>query len=238
MNNARSELSGVRVAITNCQDGLALLGAADSKMSEMADKLIAMRDVALRAANDATLSAADITALEKEFDSLRSDLDSYYTATLNGVYLFKTGTRGLGTTATASQVRIQCGPGTGDKFTVGMNKGMAGSATWDTKTIASAAATWTTPTKALSAVTDVDEFEALRVAQHALLGSNMRAVETKLGDLQNSEVSLSSTVSAVGDADLAAELANLTRDQILSQAATAIMAQANLQASSMIGLMA
>jgi flagellin len=240
-NNTRAELAGVRTAITNTQEGLALLRTADSSMTSMLDKMIQMRDIAVRAANDATLSTDDLAALSDEYKLLYADLFDYATVDFNGVNLFDTagGTGGKGLGVTATGVRIQFGPKGGattvaDSIKLTISKGMAGTSI-ASKPLANS--TISNVTMALANIGELDDVLTAWTGQQAKLGSDMRFVETKLNDLQSTEINLASVVSTVGDADMASELADFTRNQILSQAATAMMAQANIQSGSMLSLL-
>jgi flagellin len=211
---ATAQMNGNRVAQQNIQDGLALLQWADGVASQYADSLQQLRDLALTRANDATLSTTQVTALDTEFGAIHGDYDDakYSTdLTWNGKVIFDSAFTGT----------FQVGPGGNENFTVALTTQQFGNTA---QAIGTTIATVANATGEIANIdTALDNVNSVR----ALIGQGMRRLENSLKEQLSMEVNNASTVSSMGDADLASEIGNLARDQILSQSATAIMAQAN-----------
>ncbi len=229
-NTFRAELSGTRVAIQNSEESISMMNTANTYMNLIMDNLIASRDLAIRAANEATLDTATRSALNSEYQQLRTNVQSMTSVDFNGVNLLD-GAAPAGLAAAAG-LNVQCGPDSGDTLTLqltnGLNGTQVGGQAWAQATINA------NSTAALTAITQLDDIIEAWSGEIASLGAQMNLVQFKLDELQSREVNVSSVISTVGDADLAAEISEYTRLQIMSNAAVAMMAQANVQSANLI----
>jgi flagellin len=245
-----AQVRGMNVAVRNANDGISLAQTAEGALGKMGDMLQRMRELAVQSRN-ATNSAGDRDNLQKEFSELQSEIDRVVkSSSFNGKALFDSA--GTGYEATLS---FQVGANTtaNDRIDVS-SVNLAGTAVeGSTLTSASAAdvviasvtttaATaagngiaiggWTTAPADVGA--EIDEaIEAIDFAlnavndQRATFGAVQNRFEAVISTLQTSVENQTASRGRIMDADFAAETANLSRSQILQQAGTTMVAQAN-----------
>jgi len=220
-----AQIGGIRTAVQNAEDGINLIRTADGSLSETQDILLRMRDLSVRAANEATLTSADLTRLDNEFQSLVAELDRKADAvTFNTKNLFN------GDFA-AGQV-LQIGPDNAVTYqltvTIQSLSSAAGLGLGDDLTsLANAQAAITAVQSALDIVSDI----------RANLGIQERRLGHIIDDLKAADINISAAKSRIYDADMAVEISEFTRLQILQQSGTAILAQANAQPQSVLQLL-
>lgn len=229
ISTATAQMNGNRVAQQNAQDGLAMLQWADGVCASYTDALQQLRELALTRANEATLSSTQQSTIEAEFTAIWTDYDDarYTTAgrtAWNEKDLFDN------SFTAATSLAFQVGPGSADTFSIGVDGLGNTQLTFTQSTI-------TTAANAQTAVGQIDTALNSANSIRASIGQAMRRLENALNDQLSMEVTNASTVSTMGDADLAAEIGNLARDQILSQSATAILAQANTSSQLLLQLL-
>lgn len=245
-----AQVRGMNVAIRNANDGISLAQTAEGALSKMGDMLQRMRELAVQSRN-ATNSAGDRDNLQKEFSQLQSEIDRVIkSSSFNGKALFDQ--NGSGYEATLS---FQVGANTtaNDRINV-TSVNLAGTAA-EGSTITSASAAdavmatvtttatasggngiaiggWTTTPANVGQ--EIDEAinvidRALNVVndQRATFGAVQNRFEAVIQTLQVSVENQSASRGRIMDADFAAETANLSRAQILQQAGTAMVSQAN-----------
>ena len=227
---------GFSAAVRNANDGISLLQVTDSAMSSISDSLQRMRELAVQASSG-TNGTSDIANLQTEFKQLADEVNLIASgAKFNGVTL-------LGAAATT----VQVGADSGDTRSVAITNDItaAVSATAGTAggvdttglafyTATAAAVTSADADAALSAIDNA--FTDLNTAR-AEVGSHMSKFDRIVSDLA---VKIENTESAKGrimDADYAVETAKLSRNQILQQAGTAMLAQANAMPQSVLSLL-
>ncbi len=220
-----AQIGGIRTAVQNAEDGINLIRTADGSLSETHDILMRMRDLAVRAANEATLTSADLTRLNNEFNSLMAEIDRKSDAvTFNTKVLFDG-------TFSAGQV-LQIGPDNGATFqlTVQINDldstGL-GINTASVGVVANAQSAIDYINSAINQISDV----------RANLGIQERRLGHIIDDLKAADINISAAKSRIYDADMAVEISEFTRLQILQQSGTAILAQANAQPQSVLQLL-
>ncbi|HOY63340.1 MAG: Flagellin [bacterium ADurb.Bin236] len=220
-----AQIGGIRTAVQNAEDGINLIRTADGSLSETHDILLRMRDLAVRAANEATLTTADLTRLNNEFSSLMDEIDRKSDAvTFNTKVLFDG-------TFSAGQV-LQIGPDNGATFqlTVQINDldstGL-GINTASVGVVANAQSAIDYINSAINQISDV----------RANLGIQERRLGHIIDDLKAADINISAAKSRIYDADMAVEISEFTRLQILQQSGTAILAQANAQPQSVLQLL-
>lgn len=204
-----AQIRGQSQGIRNANDGIALSQTADGALGEVTNILQRIRELAVQSASG-TYAAADRTNLQAEVTQLTGQLTDIQTKTnFNGVAL-------LGTAA--STVTIQTGSAATD--TVALNVG--GLAL--TAVIASTVATAAGATTALGLV---DTALAAVNTTRASLGAGQSRLGSVINNLTTNVANLTDARSRIEDVDFSIETTNLAKAQILSQASTALLAQAN-----------
>jgi len=223
-----AQIGGIRTAVQNAEDGINLIRTADGSLSETQDILLRMRDLAVRAANEATLTSADMTRLDNEFQSLKDELDRKSEAvTFNTKTLFN-GTFSAG-------LVLQIGP---DNMAGGVMQLSVFIPTLSASQIMLTVGIETTSVGAAQ-----DAIDAVQSALNIIsdLRANLGIQERRLGhiidDLKAADINISAAKSRIYDADMAVEISEFTRLQILQQSGTAILAQANAQPQSVLQLL-
>ncbi|MBF0180467.1 MAG: flagellin FliC [Magnetococcales bacterium] len=213
-----SQIRGINQAARNANDAISMFQVAEGALDETTNALQRIRELAVQAAND-TNGSTDRLALQKEIDQLLSEIDRIAVQTeFNNQVLLSGGWE----TAKAFQV----GPKAGQTILVSVLRATTTSllsvgagAAINVSTQGSANKTIGRVDSALDSVSDI----------RASLGAYQNRFEAVIANLSNISENTSAARSRIVDADIAAESANLTRNAILQQAGTAILAQANQQ---------
>ena len=213
----RSQISGSKQAARNAQDGVSVIQTSEGALTEVQSVLHRMRDLAVQGAYDSNNGAARL-AIKGEADELGKELNRITESTnFNGIDLLKAGTKSIqvGAGATANdKIDIKLADVATD---VGALSGATG-ATDFVVTDATAAATTITKLDAA-----IDKVSTTRAG----LGATQNRLESAINTLNVSSENLSASESRIRDTDMASEMVNYTRANILSQAGTAMLAQAN-----------
>jgi len=219
--NLRAQTSGLRQATRNAQDGISVVQTAEGALNEVHTIVNRMRDLAVQAANTGANDTAARTAAQAEITALTAEVTRISTSTSFG------GTALLNGSYTAQQFQI--GANSGQVLTVTIaNMGSATVApTVDVTTAAGAAAAITSYDTAIAAVS----------TQRGSLGAVQNQLESMINNLQVTTENLVASESRIRDTDMAAEMTNFTKNQILSQAGTAMLAQANQVPQSILSLL-
>jgi len=215
-----AQVKGMNVAIRNANDGISLAQTADGALAQVGDSLQRMRELAVQARNS-TNSSSDKDSLNKEFGQLQAEIQRVLGGTtFNGKAM-------LG--ADATQMDFQIGANTSANDTVSIT---TVNMTTDTKITAvtgtSAAIGAAATSGAIGTVIDnidkaIDEVNDTR----ATMGASESRFDSIIANLQSGVENQSAAESRIMDADFAAETANMSRAQVLQQAGTAMVAQAN-----------
>ncbi len=221
-----SQLRGMTQGIRNANDGISMAQTAEGALDEVTNMLQRMRELAVQKANG-TYSEADIDNIEAEQGSLASQIDKIIDNTeFNGKKLFTGAAGGTGD----DTVSIQAGANTDDTIDIDF-----GNLSTDTDLLAVVSATGTAPTAATIANYD-DAISAVTTVR-STLGSAQNQLESAVNNLNSNVANLSDARSRIEDADFSAETANLAKAQILSQASTAMLAQANQSQQGVLSLL-
>lgn len=210
-----SQVKGMNVAIRNSNDAISLSQVAEGALGKISDALQRMRELAVQSAN-ATNSAGDRTNLDAEFQQLAQEVTRIIDATsFNGSAILSGG---------AGTLTFQVGAGTtaADTLAITTND-LSGNATIT-------AVTGGDITSAANSTTAMDNIDAAIdtvVAQRATYGAVQNRMESVIASLQIASENQAAARGRIMDADFAAETANLSRAQVLQQAGTAMVAQAN-----------
>jgi len=217
-----TQVRGMNVAIRNANDGISLAQTAEGGLSVMSDMMQRMRELAVQSINS-TNTPADIAALNQEFTQLRDEVNRTIGAVqFNGTNLF----------TTTNDFNFQVGANSAQTITIAgaaMNiNAAAGGMSGVTQAGGGASGLNTTVNAANSAVlVALDTALATVNSTRATLGAVQSRFENTVNFLRTSVENQSAARGRIMDADFAAETANLSRSQILQQAGTAMIAQAN-----------
>jgi flagellin len=214
----RSQIRSISVAVRNSQDGISMAQTTEGGLSEMGNILGRMRELAEQAANG-TLGSSERLTLDKEYQQLKTEIDRIANATeFNGAKLLD---GSMSTTGVTLQVGFQ-NVAANDRIT--FFSGMAAvnstqlSLMADISTVGSAQSNLDRVTSAIGSV----------ASARGELGAVMSRLESTISNLRVTAENLTAADSAIRDADFAYEAAQFTRNQILVQAANAMVAQANV----------
>lgn len=210
----RAQVGGLKVAARNAQDGISVAQTAEGALTEVHAMLQRMNDLAVQY-NNGTQNTDSQAALQAEFDELETEIGRIQTNTkFNGVTLFA-----------GNALTFQTGYENADSIDV------------------SATALANFSTAAGMAAIDITDSDTLQAAitevssQRAELGAIQNRFEHTIKNINVATENLSASESRIRDTDMAAEMVNFTRAQILSQAGTAMLAQANQIPQSVLKLL-
>jgi flagellin len=215
-----AQVRGMNVAIRNANDGISMSQTAEGALSQVGNALQRMRELAVQSRN-ATNSSSDKDSLNKEFIQLQSEISRVLGGTtFNGKHI-------LGSDATSLTFQIGANTGANDTITVStsdMTQTTQLTAVTGTGASIGAAAS----VGAIGTVID-DIDTALNTINdtRATFGATQSRFDSIITNLQQSVENQSAARSRIMDADFAAETASMSRAQILQQAGTAMVAQAN-----------
>jgi|Deesub1362A_J573_1020465.scaffolds.fasta_scaffold00087_97 flagellin len=217
----RAHIRSINVAIRNAQDGISLAQTAEGGMQEIGGILTRMRELAQQAANG-TLGSSELSALDNEFQSLKSEIDRIAEVTeFNGKKLLN---GDLSSTGITLQVGFR--NTTNDRITIG------GSGTTTLNSLKSSDLNITgnilSSTAAQSMLDTLDSAISTVAQRRGDLGAIQNRLESTIANLRIAGENLTAADSRIRDADFAQETAEFTKNQILVQAATAVLAQANV----------
>ena len=208
----RSQVGGLKVAVRNAQDGVSVVQTAEGALTETHSILQRMRDLAVQAANDGSLDTNAKAAADSEYQQLALELDDISSKTaFNGVKLLD------GTFSKDFQV----GANASDTLTVDLSTSL------DSATLLGSVGDLTSAANATTAIGAVDTAIQTVSTSRASLGAQQNRLEHKINNLNVAVENLSASESRIRDTDMALEMVSFTRAQILSQAGTAMLAQAN-----------
>lgn len=222
-----SEIRGTNQAIRNAMDAQALIDTAEGAHLEVVNLLQRQRELAVQSAND-TNSTADRAALDAEFDALTAEIDRIGdTTSWAGKTLF----------AADTSLNFQVGSrsNAADAIAVTIkkiDKTAMGSDAASTSTLG-----LDTYTNARAAVTALDTAIASVNKQRGALGAVSNRLDSTVANLTNISTNLQAGKGRIEDADFAAETTNLAKTQILQQASTAMLAQANASKQNVLSLL-
>jgi flagellin len=221
----RAQVRGLNQAMRNAQDGISLIQTAEGALNETHSILQRMRELAVQAANDATLSADDKAAIDKEMDELVAEIDKIAERTeFNGTKLLN---------GTFTNKTLQVGANASQTLSVTISSAAASALGTASSSLNNVDVT-TDPTEAITiidaAIVDVNNIRAD-------LGAKQNRLEHTIANLGVAAENLAASESRIRDVDMAAEMVAFTRSQILQQAGTAILAQANQTPQSVLALL-
>jgi flagellin len=221
--NMTSQVRGLNQAARNLNDGINLLQTADGALVETSNMLQRMRELAVQSAN-ATNSSSQRIYLNREFTSLTDEITRIANNTQwNNASVF-------GTSALANTMIFQAGINSGQTISVVISAMDAGSLL-----IASAAITGYTSASAAIGLLDtaIDAVNSSR----STMGATMNQLSYSADNFTNISTNIAASRSSIMDTDYAMASSQLSRTQIIQQAATAMLAQANQQPQMVLELL-
>lgn len=208
----RGQVRSLEMASRNAQDGVSLVQTAEGALAEVSSNLVRMRELAVEASNG-TLNSTDRASLDAEFSALSDEISRVAgETTFNGISLL----------SSTSTISIQVGADAGDTIDITtdvMNEtglGITALSITDTTGASGALATLDT------AIDDV-------VTQRGVFGASQNRLQSAMRSISTTTENLAGAESRIRDVDVARETAELTKNRILQQAATSVLAQANSQ---------
>ncbi|MDD1152623.1 flagellin domain-containing protein [Pseudomonas protegens] len=227
-----SQIRGQTMAIKNANDGISIAQTAEGAMQESTNILQRMRELAVQSRNDSN-GTADRTALDKEFSQMSAELTRIAKSTnLNGKNLID---------GTAGTMTFQVGSNTGatNQITITLASGFdAATLSVDSAAISiSANSSGQAETNTSAAINAIDKALQTINSARADLGAAQNRLTSTISNLQNINENASAALGRVQDTDFAAETAQLTKQQTLQQASTAVLAQANQLPSAVLKLL-
>ena len=234
-----SQITGLGQAVRNGNDAIAVLQTADGAMIEVGNMLQRMRELAVQGGNG-TLSSTDLTALNTEFVALQTEIERIADNTQwNGDNLLdgSAGTNGLMTFQVGYEANQTITVNLGDLQTDGDGAYSAGISAGGVFTNDISAIVINTVADANTSLTALDVSIAGLDAKRSVIGSALNTLEFAVDSLSNAKQNAQAARSRIADTDYATETTELARTQIIAQAATAMLSQANQQSLSVMALL-
>ncbi len=228
----RSQIRSLNQATRNANDGISLINTAEGALNEQSSILVRMRELASQAATG-TVGSTERSTINREFQALKSEIDRIAAVTeFNGQKLVDGSLSSAATSSVTIQVGIRATANdrlslnTAVDLTAITSTGLAIQNT-NTATAASALASLANIDSAISKVTD----------GRGRLGAVQNRLVHTIANLSVSAENLTAAESQIRDADYATEISKFTRNQILVQASTSILAQANMVPQTVLQLL-
>ena len=221
----RSDIRALRQAVRNANDGISLINVTEGALNEQAGILIRLRELSSQAATG-TVGSTERQTIQLEFDALRAEIDRIAATTEFNGQLLVNGSLASSVVAT-NQIFIQVGLDSSSNSRINLNEEVnltaitASSLSIDILSVTTAGAALTTLETINNALTIVTQ-------GRGKVGAVQNRLVRTIANLSITVENLTAAESAIRDADIAEEVAFLTRNQILVQAATAMVGQANL----------
>ena len=239
-----SQVIGLGTAIRNANDGISMLNTAEGAMIEMTTMLQRMRELALQASSGTT-DVKDRTNLNKEYQALYQEIDRIADNTeWNGRKILNNTADGSSSGFVEFQVGMNMGGTEAISVDFGNLTNVSGSGTFAdfvsaaaTAGTISATTTGSAQTTASAAIGSIDTALDNISAKRAVLGATVNRLTHTVDNLTNVRINAESTRSAILDTDYASETSALAKSQIIAQAGTAMLAQANQLPQTVLALL-
>jgi len=230
----RSDIRALRQAVRNAGDGISLLNVTEGALNEQSGILIRLRELASQAATG-TVGSTERQTIQLEFRALRSELDRISATTeFNGLKLIN---GNLASSVSAnSHTLIQIGIDSTANSRIDLNT-QINLDSIDSTQLEIHNLSVTASSEALTALDKINDAIASITASRGKVGAVQNRLTRSIANLSVSVENLTAAESSIRDADIAEEVAELTRNQILVQTATAMVGQANLIPQSVLQLL-
>jgi len=231
----RSQIGGLKVAVRNAQDGISVVQTAEGALTETHSILQRMRDLSVQAASTGSQDSDARSAAQTEFAQLNSELDRIATTTAFG------GQKLLDVTGGAYSGTFQVGANTAgaDQITVDLGTAAfgSGSSVGGFDSAGLGVSSIDLSTSGTAAIASIDAAIKGVSTARATLGAYQNRFEHTINNLNVTVENLSASESRIRDTDMAQEMVSFTRSQILTQAGTSMLAQANQAPQNVLSLL-
>ena len=230
----RSDIRALRQAVRNANDGISLINVTEGALNEQSSILIRLRELSSQASTG-TVGSVERQTIQLEFDALRLEIDRITnTPAFNGQKLVDGSL--ASTVVSSNQILIQVGLDSGADSRINLNE-QVNLAAVNASSLLIADLSVTTAAGALTALDVINNAISSITQSRGKVGAVQNRLVRTISNLSISIENLQAAESAIRDADIAEEVAVLTRNQILVQAATAMVGQANLIPQSVLQLL-
>jgi flagellin len=219
----RAQINGLQTAKTNAQEGISMLQTAEGSLNEVSSILQRINTLAVRSANDVTLTAANRTTMNLEVTGLKAELDR-----IAANVTFNTKTLLDGTLS--GNLQVGAGATADNQINVAITSVTAA-------TLGLTATDVTTSANALTAIGVTNTAIDTVAGNRGTIGVVENRLQHTISNLDTSITNTTASESAIRDVDMASEISNLTRLQILQQSDVAMLAQANSQPQAVLSLL-
>ena len=217
----RSQIRGLNKASTNAEDGISLIQVAEGALNEAHSILQRMNELATQAAND-TNTSSDRTAIQQEIDALTSEIDRIASTTqFNTMNLLSGGFK---------EKNLQVGALKGQKITVSIS-------TMNATALSINALKVSSFEKAGSAMTKIQHAISKVSTQRSALGALQNRLEHTVANLDTTAENTQSAESRIRDVDMANEMVEYSKNNILAQAGQSMLAQANQSTQGVLSIL-
>lgn len=227
-NRFTSSIRGMTQAARNANDGISLVQTAEGNLNEINTNLQRIRELSVQAATD-TNGSSDLTSINTEITQRLAEIDRIAgAANFNGKKLLD------GSVSTA--LKIQVGAGTSSNDTISIDSNALINAT--SGTLSAGLSTAISDNASAQAVISAADAAIAKIdTARSNMGAIQNRFESTINNLNNSINNLSAAQSRIQDADYATEVSNMSRAQILQQAGTSVLSQANQVPQAMLSLL-
>ena len=231
----RSDIRALRQAVRNAHDGVSLVNIAEGALNEQSSMLIRLRELSSQAATG-TVGSTERATIQLEFNALRSEIDRISSTTaFNGQNLVDGSL--ASSVSSSNQILIQVGTDNSVNSRINLNKDIDLQAV-TVSALSIDSLSVTSANGALTALDSINTAIASVAATRGKVGAVQNRLARTISNISISVENLQAAESQIRDADIAEEVALLTRNQIMVQASTAMVGQANLIPQSILQLLA
>lgn len=234
----RSQIGGLKVAVRNAQDGISVVQTAEGALTETHSILQRMRDLAVQASNGGSQDTDARSAANTEFGQLKTELTRIAkTTSFGGQKLLNVGASTSGYNGT---FQVGANATSDDQISVNLTSGstaLGSLSGFDSAGLGLSSVSLGSLASAQSAITAVDDAIKGVSNTRATLGAFQNRFEHTINNLNVAVENLSASESRIRDTDMASEMVSFTRSQILTQAGTSMLAQANQAPQSVLKLL-
>jgi Flagellin and related hook-associated proteins len=239
-NRFTSNIKGLTQASRNANDGISIAQTAEGSLNEINNNLQRIRELSVQAQNG-TNSASDIDSIQSEVNQRLDEINRVANQSqFNGIKI-------LAGSSAATKISIQVGANDGQKIDIQIN----GNSGWNKFTASGTAGVTTGVTgggtrnvktqgfdvMATNVLSSIDDALKAVDNQRSDLGAIQNRFESTISNLNNTVTNLSAAQSRIQDADYATEVSNMSRAQILQQAGTSVLSQANQVPQTVLSLL-
>ena len=234
----RSQIGGLKVAVRNAQDGISVVQTAEGALTETHSILQRMRDLSVQAASTGSQDSDARSAAQTEFAQLNKELDRIATTTaFGGQKLLDLGTNS--STGFTGIFQVGANSSDADQISVDLTATAFGAVTAVSgfDSIGLGVSTLDLSTAGTAAISAIDTAIKGVSTARATLGAYQNRFEHTINNLNVAVENLSASESRIRDTDMAQEMVSFTRSQILTQAGTSMLAQANQAPQNVLSLL-